>query len=89
MASVNKMILLGALGAAGLARCVNLVRGTERSYVAWNAEALHEMRQFPGSMYKDQVDAASSAFNAVAPKRQKKTGLFATGDHVGNKARPF
>lgn len=32
--------LFGALGAAGLARCVNLVRGTDRSYVTWNAEAL-------------------------------------------------
>ncbi len=32
--------LIGALGAVGLARCVNLVRGTDRSWVAWNAEAL-------------------------------------------------
>jgi Domain of unknown function (DUF3482)/50S ribosome-binding GTPase len=35
--------LLGALGAAGLARCVNLVRGTDRSWLAWNAEALNTM----------------------------------------------
>ena len=35
--------LIGALGAAGLARCVNLVRGTDRSWVAWNAEALDAM----------------------------------------------
>ena len=35
--------LLGALGAAGLARCVNLVRGTDRSWLAWNAEALDTM----------------------------------------------
>ncbi|MDE2094570.1 MAG: DUF3482 domain-containing protein, partial [Burkholderiales bacterium] len=35
--------LIGALGAAGLARCVNLVRGTDRSWVAWNAEALGPM----------------------------------------------
>lgn len=35
--------LIGALGAAGLARCVNLVRGTDRSWVAWNAEALDQM----------------------------------------------
>ncbi len=35
--------LLGALGAAGLARCVNLVRGTERSWLAWNSEALDTM----------------------------------------------
>jgi Domain of unknown function (DUF3482) len=35
--------LIGALGAAGLARCVNLVRGTDRSWVAWNAQALDQM----------------------------------------------
>ncbi len=32
--------LLGALGSAGLARCVNLVRGTESSWLSWNGEAL-------------------------------------------------
>ena len=32
--------LLGALGAAGLARGVNHVRGADRSWVAWNAAAL-------------------------------------------------
>ncbi|MEO7855108.1 MAG: GTPase domain-containing protein, partial [Rubrivivax sp.] len=35
--------LLGALGGAGLARCVNLVRGTNASWLAWNAEALDAM----------------------------------------------
>ena len=35
--------ILGALGAAGLARCVNLVRGTEQSWLSWNAEALDAM----------------------------------------------
>jgi Domain of unknown function (DUF3482)/50S ribosome-binding GTPase len=35
--------LIGALSAAGLARCVNLVRGTDRSCVTWNAEALGQM----------------------------------------------
>jgi len=35
--------LIGALGAAGLARCVNLVRSTDSSWVAWNAEALDQM----------------------------------------------
>ncbi|HKX42092.1 MAG TPA: GTPase domain-containing protein [Burkholderiaceae bacterium] len=47
--------LIGALGAAGLARCVNLVRGTARSWVAWNAEALDQM-----------VDAALLRYLAVA-----------------------
>ena len=32
--------LIGALGAAGAARGLNVVRGTGRSYVAWNEEAL-------------------------------------------------
>ena len=47
--------LLGALGAAGLARCVNLVRGTDRSWIAWNAEAMDQM-----------VEAALLRYLAVA-----------------------
>ncbi len=35
--------LIGALGGAGLARCVNLVRGTDASWVAWNPPALDQM----------------------------------------------
>jgi hypothetical protein len=35
--------LIGALGGAGLARAVNLVRGTDRSWLTWNAEALDTM----------------------------------------------
>jgi len=37
--------LIGALGAAGLARCVNLVRGTGQSWVAWNAQALDQFAE--------------------------------------------
>jgi predicted phage terminase large subunit-like protein len=55
---------------------------------AWNRDFIEELRHFPRGVYKDQADAASSGFNAVAPKRQKKAGLFVIGDHVGNKARP-
>jgi hypothetical protein len=47
--------LIGALGGAGLARCVNLVRGTDRSWIAWNAEALDQM-----------VEAALLRYLAVA-----------------------
>ena len=47
--------LLGALGAAGLARCVNLVRGTDRAWLAWNAQALDQM-----------VEAALLRYLAVA-----------------------
>ena len=35
--------LIGALGGAGLARCVNLVRGADASWVAWNPPALDQM----------------------------------------------
>lgn len=55
---------------------------------AWNRDFIEELRHFPRAVYKDQVDAASSGFNAVAPKRQRKPGLFAIGDSVGNRARP-
>ena len=37
--------VLGALGSAGLARCVNLVRGTGRSHVVWNPAALDTMAE--------------------------------------------
>jgi Domain of unknown function (DUF3482) len=47
--------LIGALGAVGLARCVNLVRGTQQSWVMWNAEALDQM-----------VEAALLRYLAVA-----------------------
>ncbi len=47
--------LLGALGAAGLARAYNLVRGTDRSWLSWNAEALGPM-----------VEAALLRYLAVA-----------------------
>lgn len=47
--------LAGALGGVGLARCVNLVRGTDQSWVAWNAESLDAM-----------VDAALLRYLAVA-----------------------
>ena len=47
--------LLGALGGAGVARCVNLVRGTGQSWLAWNAEALNQI-----------VEAALLRYLAVA-----------------------
>jgi hypothetical protein len=47
--------LLGALGAAGIARLVNVVRGTERSSIGWNAEVLDGL-----------VDAALLRYLAVA-----------------------
>jgi len=37
--------LLGALGGAGVARGINVVRGTGKSWVAWSGEALHGATQ--------------------------------------------
>ncbi len=34
--------LIGAISAAGLARCYNIVSGTEHSWLAWNAQALDQ-----------------------------------------------
>jgi hypothetical protein len=47
--------ILGALGAAGLARAYNLVRGTEQSWLTWNAQAMDSM-----------LDAALLRYLAVA-----------------------
>lgn len=56
----------------------------------WTKAFLEEMRFFPRGKYKDQVDAASSAFNALATKRKRGIGgLFALGDKQRNAARPF
>lgn len=42
----------------------------------WTRDLLDELRFFPRGKFKDQVDAASSAFNALAPlTRQKKRTL--------------
>ena len=38
----------------------------------WTKAFLEEMRFFPKGKFKDQVDAASSAFNALAPLSRKK-----------------
>lgn len=37
----------------------------------WNKEYLEEMKHYPHSTYKDQVDASSGAFNAVHRLRRK------------------
>lgn len=37
----------------------------------WTKEFIEELRFFPNSKYKDQVDAASGAFNRLAKKKRK------------------
>jgi predicted phage terminase large subunit-like protein len=43
---------------------------------SWTREFLDELRAFPASRYKDQVDAASMAFNRLVKKKQKVGGLW-------------
>lgn len=55
----------------------------------WNKAFLNEMRFFPRGAYKDQVDAASSAFNYLAPKTRKgRNELFVAGEKKPDWARP-
>ncbi len=88
--------LLGALGAAGLARCVNLVRGTDRSWLAWNAEALDAMVDAALLRYLtvahfgrgrgDWVEGESpphwkdTSLQALAPHRETLAALWASRD---------
>lgn len=39
----------------------------------WNKEFIEELRYFPNSMYKDQVDAAAGAYNKLAKSRSSNT----------------
>ena len=41
----------------------------------WTKDFIEEMRFFPASRYKDQIDAASSAFNHIARKKKKIGGM--------------
>jgi predicted phage terminase large subunit-like protein len=67
----------------------------ERGHVAilkrvWTKAFIDEARFFPKGKYKDQADAASSAFNALAPlarKKKKVMTLVLDGEKQGNWAR--
>jgi predicted phage terminase large subunit-like protein len=41
----------------------------------WNSDYLEELRFFPASTYKDQVDASSGAFNILCSKRKRVGAL--------------
>jgi len=41
----------------------------------WNSDYLEELRFFPASTYKDQVDASSGAFNLLCNRRRKVGAL--------------
>jgi predicted phage terminase large subunit-like protein len=56
----------------------------------WTKPFLEELRFFPKSRFKDQADAASSAFNALAPlsrKKIKQLHLHVVGEKSENWAR--
>jgi predicted phage terminase large subunit-like protein len=67
----------------------------ERGHVAilkrvWTKPFLDEVRFFPKGKYKDMADAASSAFNALAPlarKKKKVMSLVLDGEKSPNLAR--
>lgn len=57
----------------------------------WTKPFLEELRFFPRSKYKDQVDAASSAFNALAAMsrtRRHDLHLVVSSERQDNYARP-
>lgn len=43
--------------------------------IGWLKDFLDEMRHFPHSKYKDQIDAAASAFLVLCKKRHRIGGL--------------
>ncbi len=56
---------------------VRLIKGP------WNKAYIEELRNFPGSTYKDQVDASSRAFAEMAPFMRKKRRLPAGARVIG------
>lgn len=52
---------------------------------AWTRDLIEELKYFPASRYKDQVDAASGAFNRLAKRPRKIGPLFASVQTADNK----
>ena len=42
----------------------------------WNREYINELKHFPASTFKDQVDASSGAFNELNKKKRRVGGVF-------------
>ena len=42
----------------------------------WNYDLIEEMRNFPNSRRKDQVDALAGAFNRICLRKKKKAGVW-------------
>lgn len=57
----------------------------------WNEDFINEMKFFPRGRFKDQIDAASSAFNRLSSKVRKKKDpkeLAIAAEEVSNWANP-
>lgn len=51
---------------------------------AWNSPCIEEMRNFPSSSFKDQVDALSRAYSELIGRKKKRFGI--AGPKVGEAA---
>jgi hypothetical protein len=67
--------VLGAMGAAGVARGLNIVRGTEHSYATWNDEAMTAiteallLRTLTGPFGLAEAEARTRLAAALAPQQ--------------------
>lgn len=75
--------VLGALGAAGMAKGLNVVRGTDRSYAAWDAEALEPITRGLLQRYLQRAHglaaevAAAQAASGLGTQRAALAALWA------------
>ncbi len=75
--------VLGALGAAGMAKGLNVVRGTDRSFATWDADALDPIAQGLLQRYLQRVHglaaepAAAQAARGLATQRPALADLWA------------
>ena len=74
-AAVDKVTRAKPLSAQSEHGNVKVVRGD------WNKDFLDELQNFPDGVFKDQVDAASGAFNVLS---DSKIGTFTKGMGEGN-----
>jgi len=72
--------LLGALGAAGMAKGLNVVRGTDRSFAAWNEEALAPITAALLQRYlvRGHGLAPQPALQALTPALARQQGALGT-----------
>ena len=72
--------VLGALGAAGMARGLNVVRGTDRSFASWNEEALAPVTAALLQRYLVRAHglAPAPALQALTPALARQQGALST-----------